>query len=72
MHSIAIALTWEFWRRSRWRILSVIILMASITTVLYCRTRSLADKTQAIIHYKTLFYEFVCFAFIMLSSAVSS
>jgi len=68
MHSIAIAFTWEFWRRSRWRIFFVIILMANITTVLYCRTQSLADKTQAISHYKTLFYEFVCFAFIMLST----
>jgi hypothetical protein len=68
MRSIAVSLTWEFWRRSGWRIFFVIILMASITTVLYGRTRPLADKTQAIIHYKTLFYEFICFAYFILSS----
>ncbi|MDT8303649.1 MAG: hypothetical protein RQ760_19365 [Sedimentisphaerales bacterium] len=66
MRSIAVALTWEFWRRSRWWIFTEIIVMACITTVLYGRISSLDAKTHAEIHYMTLFYEFICFAYFIL------
>ena len=68
MRSIAVALTWEFWRRSRWWIFSEIILMACITAALYGRIPSLDAKTHAKIHYTTLFYEFICFACFILST----
>ncbi len=68
MRSIAVALTWEFWRRSRWWIFIEIILMACITAMLYGRIPSLDARTHAKIHYSTLFYEFICFAYFMLSS----
>ena len=68
MRSIAVALTWEFWRRSRWWIFSAIIVMACITTLMYGRTSSLNAKTHAKIHYITLFYEFICFACLIFSS----
>ncbi|TKJ36525.1 MAG: hypothetical protein CEE38_11985 [Planctomycetes bacterium B3_Pla] len=68
MRSIAVAFTWEFWRRSRWWILSEIIVMVCITAVLYGRIPSLDAKTHAKIHYTTLFYEFICFAYFILST----
>ena len=68
MRSIAVALTWEFWRRSRWWIFSEIIVMVCVTTVLYGRISSLGAKTHAKIHYMTLFYEFICFAYFILPS----
>ena len=66
MRSIAVALTWEFWCRSRWWIFSAIILMACATTVLYGRISTLDVRTHAKIHYMTVFYEFICFAYFIL------
>ena len=68
MRSIAVAFTWEFWRRSRWCIFSAIMVMACITTVLYGRIPSLDAITHARIHYMTPFYEFICFAYFILST----
>ena len=68
MRSIAISLTWEFWRRSRWWIFSEIIMMACITTVMYGRIPSIGARTHAKIHYNALFYEFICFTYFILSS----
>ena len=68
MRSIAVALTWEFWRRSRWWIFSEVILMACITAVLCRNTWSFGPRMHAKIHYTTLFYEFICFAYFILSS----
>jgi hypothetical protein len=42
--------------------------MACITAALYGRIPSLAAKTQAKIHYATLFCEFICFAYFILLS----
>lgn len=68
MRSIAVAFTWEFWRRSRGCIFSAIMVMACITTVLYGRIPSLDAITHARIHYMTSFYEFICFAYFILST----
>jgi len=68
MRSIAVALTWEFWRRSRWWIFTEIVVMVCVTMVLYGRIQSLGAKTHAKIHYATVFYEFICFAYFILST----
>ncbi|MEA3226560.1 MAG: hypothetical protein U9Q07_11470, partial [Planctomycetota bacterium] len=68
MRSIAVALTWEYWRRSWWWIFSAIIVMACATTVMYGRISSLDAKIHATVHYKTVFYEFICFAYFVLFS----
>ena len=68
MRSIAISLTWEFWRRSRWWIFFEMIMMACITTVMYGRIPLIGARTHAKIHYNALFYEFICFAYFILSS----
>lgn len=65
MRSIGIAMTWEFWRRSRWRILSAITAMACFTTVMYGKIPSTDAETNANIHYLTLMYEFIGFTYMM-------
>jgi len=68
MRSIAVALTWEFWRRSRWWIFTEIVVMVCATMAMYGRIPSLGAKTHAKIHYATVFYEFICFAYFILLS----
>ncbi len=68
MRSIAVALTWEFWRRSRRWIFFEIVVMACATAAMYGRIPSISARTHAKIHYMTLFYEFICFAYFVLSS----
>jgi hypothetical protein len=70
MRSIGIALTWEFWRRSWWWILSAVMLMAciTITTVRYGSASPPAAETLAKIHYRALFHLFLCVTFFSLWS----
>ncbi len=68
MRSIAVALTWEFWRRSRWWIFAEIVVMVCVTMVLYGRIQSLGAKTHAKIHYMVLFFQFGGFAWMIFFS----
>ena len=70
MRSIGIALTWEFWRRSWWWILSAVLLMAciTITTARYGSAAPPNDATLANIHYRAVFHLFLCVAFFSLWS----
>ncbi len=74
MRSIAIALTWEFWRRSRWWIVSAIMFMACITISMahYDVSPPSSAPMIAKIHYRTLFYLFICVAFFTLRSQLDS
>jgi hypothetical protein len=67
MRSIAVALTWEFWRRSRRWIFFEIAVMACATAAMYGRIPSISARTHAKVHYMTLFYKFIYFAYFVLS-----
>ncbi|KPK43568.1 MAG: hypothetical protein AMJ65_05450 [Phycisphaerae bacterium SG8_4] len=70
MRSIGIALTWEFWRRSWWWILSAVMLVAciTITTSYYGSASQPKAETMAKIHYRAVFHLFLCVAFFSLWS----
>ena len=70
MRSIAVALIWEFWRRSWWWILSAVMLMVCITTITarYGSGSPPEAGTLARIHYRALFHLFLCVAFFSLWS----
>jgi hypothetical protein len=74
MRSIAIALTWEFWRRNELWILSAVMFMACVTLTMahYGMSPPSSAAMIAKIHYRTLFYLFICIAFFTLRSQLDS
>ena len=72
MRSIAVALTWEFWRKSELWILAAVMLMACVTLTMahYGMSPPSSAAMIAKIHYRTIFYLFICVAFFTLRRLV--